>query len=516
MPTVYQFLGARPTDDFTPHPSLIATGPTIVAPTTVPAAARSNDQQPTPVAGPVPASTAELLATTLDIQLALASQPTVLSAGLVFVNQFRLAVAAEQVAFVRHERSRTKIVAVSDTDEFDSASESGRAITAVGRASRSSRTTVACCDGAPLEFADQPDDALAPDRADGIRPLADYGRATGCDGALYVPLLDSRREIYGGLLVALRRERLTNPAHRQLIERMATLLGIQMGLVVDARRGLGERIVRDGRSWAASRRGRLAAIVAGLVLALLVVPWPYRVAARSQLQLVERRFIAAPFDGILAETFVASGDVVAANQRLAQLDDRLLEIELASRTAEMTSQQKRRDAALARGDVAESQIADHEVQRLTAEIELVQSRLANLEIRSPIDGVIVSGDLDKAEGAPVETGQQLFEVGPLDQMVVEVSIPETDIARVEIGDRIALRLDAYPTRRWTGAIERIHPRSEIIDDASVFVAEVHLDNPDGLLRPGMKGRARISTGWRPLGWKLFHRPLESAATWLPW
>ena len=67
-----------------------------------------------------------------------------------------------------------------------------------------------------------------------------------------------------------------------------------------------------------------------------------------------------------------------------------------------------------------------------------------------------------------------------------------------------------------GALARIHPRSVTREKDNVFLGEVPLDNADGALRPGMKGRATVRTGPRSLGWVLFHRPWNYLMTWLDW
>ena len=64
--------------------------------------------------------------------------------------------------------------------------------------------------------------------------------------------------------------------------------------------------------------------------------------------------------------------------------------------------------------------------------------------------------------------------------------------------------------------ERIHPRSEVVDDESVFIAELKLDNPDGSLRPGMNGQARVESERRSLGWVLFHKPWMSCRRAVAW
>jgi hypothetical protein len=77
-------------------------------------------------------------------------------------------------------------------------------------------------------------------------------------------------------------------------------------------------------------------------------------------------------------------------------------------------------------------------------------------------------------------------------------------------------LNAFPFETWTGTIAKIHARSEIRDQDSVFVAEVELNNEDLKLKPGMQGRAKVIGKAYPLGWNLFHRPLEQLRYWTIW
>ncbi len=57
--------------------------------------------------------------------------------------------------------------------------------------------------------------------------------------------------------------------------------------------------------------------------------------------------------------------------------------------------------------------------------DLIVDRLGNLEVASPIDGVVISGDLEKYTGAPVERGPGLLEVAPLDMERLELENAES-------------------------------------------------------------------------------------------
>ncbi|MEM9413822.1 MAG: efflux RND transporter periplasmic adaptor subunit, partial [Planctomycetota bacterium] len=266
-------------------------------------------------------------------------------------------------------------------------------------------------------------------------------------------------------------------------------------------------------------KGRTTKYVLGTLaalLAIMLIPWPYRIACDCELQPVLRRFIAAPHNGVLEKNLVENGDVIETGQVVAHLDGRQLRIELAGLQAELKGTAKRRSAAMASNQIADAQIAMSEMKKLKSEIQLVEDKLSKLEIKSPIEGIVVAGDLEKVEGAPVEMGQTLFEVGPLYEMLAEIAIPEEEIPYAKPGMSIDIKLNAFPFETWSGSIVKIHPKTEILNDKSVFIAEVILKNPAGKLKPGMKGHAKVNSDAYPIGWNLFHSPLEQIRYWTIW
>ncbi len=288
------------------------------------------------------------------------------------------------------------------------------------------------------------------------------------------------------------------------------------------------QLVRMAKGNAVSRgvTGFLRAIIASkaklfllLVLAamgMLCISAPYRISADAQIQPVTRRFVAAPFAGTLESTLVSPGDVVSQGDVLARIDVRELQWELDGLLAEYHRATKTRDSALASGQVAEAQLAKLEMERLELRMQILEHRIRHLEIKSPIDGVVVSGDLAKAEGAPLAIGQSLFEIAPLGEMLVEVAVPEDQVQYVQSGQEVVLRLDAHADSKWTAHVSKIHPRAEMRDDRNVFIAESVLQDSRGVLRPGMKGRAKLTGPRRTLAWNLFHRPYEKLVQMWGW
>ncbi len=275
-------------------------------------------------------------------------------------------------------------------------------------------------------------------------------------------------------------------------------------------------VKRTCRAWLKTVTGKTVAGVMVAMAIVLILPVPYQVHCPCQIEPIASRFVAAPFEGTLEKTLAKPGQIVKAGEVLARIDGREVQWKRTALAADLNQATKKRDAAQVSHSFAEQQIAQLEIQRLSAEIEVLDHRAANLEIASPVDGVIASGDLERVEGAPLQIGQTLFEIAPLDKMLVEMAIPDGEIARVVRGQPVQVRLDAFSTNTWKSQVDSIHPRAEIRDEANVFIAEAQFDNLDGKLRPGMKGRARIATDRRTIAWVLLHRPCEYLLKRLTW
>ena len=247
-----------------------------------------------------------------------------------------------------------------------------------------------------------------------------------------------------------------------------------------------------------------------------MLPIKYKVPAELELQPIEQRFVAAPFNGALQSAHVRPGDTVKTGDLLANIDPRELEFELAGIRAELNRAVQERKGKLADHDSAGSQIAALETERLRLKSELLQFRRGNLAIRSPVDGVVVTGDLKRSEGMPLNRGETLFEIAPLGKMVVELAIEEDDFAHVRPGMSASFYVHALPGRKWRGTIERIHQRAELRRETNVFVAEIEITDPENILRPGMNGHATIVSDRHTLAWNLFHKPyyaLRRAVGW---
>ena len=346
--------------------------------------------------------------------------------------------------------------------------------------------------------------------------LQNYCDEFAVAGCALLPIRNSEEKKFGWVVISLKPNQVNNPKVEKHFRQISALVAGHMEMVLKSQRTLRQL------SWDSLRRtvkhnwARKIAVLLAVATIMMCVPFTYKVSCDCQLQLTRRRFIAAPYEGVLEKSLVENGELVEAGQPLARMDASQLRMEISALESTLGSESKKRDSALARGSIAESQIARSEMQRLSSEIEILNKHLGDTEICSPLRGIVVSGDLDKAEGAPLEMGQNLFEVGPLDNMLVEVQIPESEACYVDVGMKTDFEFEAFPFETFTGTIRRIHPRAEIVGHESVFVAEIELANETGRLRPGMKGRSKIFSNRHPLGWNLFHGAVEKARQWLIW
>ena len=330
--------------------------------------------------------------------------------------------------------------------------------------------------------------------------------------ALTIPLATEDRERLGAIIVLGG----TSENTSRLTAFGATAAPYLASALQTAEKLEGGRLQKATRSLArfsVSRNKQIAA-VAILLTAVLLFPIRHKVACDGTVEASARRFVVAPYAGVLKETFVKPGDVVSRHQLLAQMDDREINWELSGLIADRDRAAKEHDIALSNNETAKMQMSELEVERNNLKIQLLQHRKDNLEICAAVSGVVLRGDLEGVQGAPVETGQALFEVAPLDQLRLDVRLPDIDASYVQEGMPITFYLDALPNQELEGTVARIHPQAEVIDAQNVFVAEVAITEPADNLRPGMQGEGKVIGGRRPLGWILFHRPWENLVNFL--
>ena len=249
-------------------------------------------------------------------------------------------------------------------------------------------------------------------------------------------------------------------------------------------------------------------------LAGICYPVRYSVDCTAILEPVRERIVAAPFGAVLSDCHVRLGDQVRLNEVLVELDGRPLRLERESLQAESDQAKKEREMALASRRIADAQQAELKQKQLQRRIQLLDDRLARLQVRSPIDGIVVSGDLERFVGSPLETGQTLMEIAPLDRLSIEVEIPEMEIGYVSKDAPMRVRFAAAGGRSILANLASVSPAAEVRDDNNVFVGRMDLEHPDENLRPGMRGDATMYGPLRPFVWRIGRTAWERVLWWI--
>ncbi len=137
--------------------------------------------------------------------------------------------------------------------------------------------------------------------------------------------------------------------------------------------GKGAEVEAPGRKRLGGRAKALIGLTLAIAVAgLLMVPTGHRLKAASQLEPEPRRFVVAPFDGVLETSRFKPGDGVEPGDILATLDGRELELELVSLRAQRDKLSKQRDVSLAAGETAATQITELELARTRAGLGLLE------------------------------------------------------------------------------------------------------------------------------------------------
>jgi membrane fusion protein (multidrug efflux system) len=238
---------------------------------------------------------------------------------------------------------------------------------------------------------------------------------------------------------------------------------------------------------------------------------PVEIRSPVDLRPLQQADVGAKTIGYLDAVLVDRGDQVKRGQLLAvvrpsDLPDQLAAARgsLAQLQAQLTLARANRDRGLqlaptgfvSQQDLQQQQAA---VESSEAALAAAQSnvgvlavRLGETRIESPIDGYVSARRLDPgALVGPSSGNTAILTVQRMDVLRVFVPVNERDVERLRVGLDAHLDLDALPGRTIRGKVVRISPSLDPV--SRTLDAEVQVQNADGMLRPGMYGRASIIT-----------------------
>lgn len=252
------------------------------------------------------------------------------------------------------------------------------------------------------------------------------------------------------------------------------------------------------------RRAVFAAVPL-LLAGLAALPVPYRISVDATLETSERRVLAAPFDGYLAEATARPGDRLSKGALLARFDERDLQHQRTDITEHISETQRGLNEAIGLMDRAKAAVMAARVAQYQADLALIDDQLRRADIRAPFDAVVVAGDKTQSIGAPMHRGDPLYEVAPAGSFRVALDVPQDEFAAIEPGQKGSLVLTALPYESFPLEVTRLTPIAIAHENETVLRAEASLQSKSDMLRLGMQGVAHIDAGRTHLGWLLTHR-----------
>jgi HlyD family secretion protein len=153
------------------------------------------------------------------------------------------------------------------------------------------------------------------------------------------------------------------------------------------------------------------------------------------------------------------------------------------------------EAAESTARSAATVIKSAEAQLAQGQASLNQSRvnLGHSIIRAPIDGIVISRDVDVGQTVAASLNAPVLYLiaKDLTRMRVNARIDEADIGRVEAGQCVTFTVDAYPGQSFTGVVAQVRLQPVVESNVVSYVTIIDVENDQLKLKPGMTANVSI-------------------------
>lgn len=239
----------------------------------------------------------------------------------------------------------------------------------------------------------------------------------------------------------------------------------------------------------------------------------------GQVQPIKTVEVKSKASGEITRLYYEAGDYVNKGDLLCTIDESLVKYDYNKAVADLSVaevslkiQEKglnRQKGMFDKGLISESEMDAAQLQleetraqvvRTTAARDNAKKQLDDTVIRSPITGLILKCDV--AEGqiiasgvSNVSGGTLLMQIAETDSVYVVADIDETDIGKVELGQRVEVEADAYPDKKFSGEVLKIAPVARVEQNVTVFEVTTKVDNTEKKLKSGMNANIEVITSF---------------------
>ncbi len=173
--------------------------------------------------------------------------------------------------------------------------------------------------------------------------------------------------------------------------------------------------------------------------------------------------------------------------------------------SEMDSLQAAYESAQASVSVAQSQVKQAE-----ASLSLAKVNLGHTIIRSPVDGIVISRNVDAGQtvAASLQAPTLFTIANDLTKMQVHADIPESDVGKIREGQDVTFRVDAFPKEVFHGKVSQVRNEGIIVQNVVTYDAVIDVDNEELKLKPGMTAYVSILVASREDALKIPNQALR--------
>jgi multidrug resistance efflux pump len=437
----------------------------------------------------------------MDLMVSVVEHENFYSSAMGFVTRMATLLDCDRVSLGFVERSHVKVWVLSHSADFNRQTTLAKAIGQAMDEAVDQRTTI----NFPGGVEDTPVVA---------RAHRELERQFGSGSILTIPCGEKNR-IFGSITLERSGEKPFDP---QTVAFCESVVGLATP-VLEVKRQEERWLIQKAVEAAAGQLKRLlgpgypvrklaAATLAAMIVFFTVFKVDYRVTAESSIEGQVKRVIAAPFNGYVKEASVRAGDVVLKDQVICLLDDRDVKLERFRWVTEREQLTKQYHEAMAKYDRVQIQITKAKIRQAEAQIDLLDEQHARTKLAAPFNAVVISGDLSQSLGVPVERGQVLFEVAPLDEYRGIIEVDERDISNIHVGQYGEMHFPSLPGARFPFSVQKVTPVTISKDGRNYFRVEGHIEQGTEQLRPGMAGIGKIKVDRRLLIWVWTHKMVD--------
>lgn len=237
------------------------------------------------------------------------------------------------------------------------------------------------------------------------------------------------------------------------------------------------------------------------------------VTASGQLNPLVKVEVGSQVSGNIRAIYADFNSTVTNGQLIAELDPatyaaRLIQAEgdLANARAQMTLAQvnaKRAGELKKNGLIAESEYDQTmaELEQRQAVVKMREATLSSAQvdvertrILSPIDGVVISRNMDVGQTVQASfSAPKLFIIAKdLTRMQIEAMVSEADVGGIEVGQEASFTVEAFPTRTFAGRVSQVRNEAIVTQNVVTYATIVEVSNNDLKLKPGMTANVTIT------------------------